>query len=186
MPGYGGDGGAATSAQLANPVAVAVDAHGNLYIADNGNNRVRLVTTAGIITTYAGTGTGGHSGDGGPATNAALTGPDGVAIDSAGNLYISDVSNHIVRKVTAGTAIISTLAGTGGIAGSLGDGGLAGIAQLSGPTGLAVDVGGNVYIVDTDGNRVREVVAQRIFTPTAVRVRYRWSRPGNLPFLTLI
>ena len=106
------DGAAATAAQLDEPWGVAVDGSGNLYIADRGNNRIRKVNTAGVITTFAGTGTSGNSGDGGPATAARLNEPYGVAADGAGNIYIADYSNNRIRKVdTAG--MITTFAGTG-------------------------------------------------------------------------
>jgi hypothetical protein len=98
-PGFSGDGGPATNARLRPPTGVAVDAAGNLYIADIFNQRVRKVSTSGTITTVAGTGIYGFSGDGGPATNARLAYPSGVAVDAAGNLYIADQNNHRVRKV---------------------------------------------------------------------------------------
>jgi sugar lactone lactonase YvrE len=100
-PGFSGDGGPATNASLFNPSGVAVDAAGNLYIADTTNSRVRKVSTSGTITTVAGNGTPGFSGDGGPATNASLVYPSGVAVDAAGNLYIADSQNNRVRKVAA-------------------------------------------------------------------------------------
>jgi len=99
--GFSGDGGPATSAGLSFPLGVAVDAAGNLYIADSGNDRVRKVSTSGTITTVAGIGGCGFSGDGGPATNASLSDPSGVAVDTAGNLYIADSANNRVRKVAA-------------------------------------------------------------------------------------
>jgi trimeric autotransporter adhesin len=110
--GYSGDGGAAVSAQLNSPIAVAVDASGNWFIADNGNNRIRKVTSSGIISTVAGTGTGGYSGDGGSAVSAQINSPAGVAKDSAGNLFIADKGNNRIRKVTSGGSI-STVAGNG-------------------------------------------------------------------------
>ena len=127
--GYSGDGGQATSAQLNNPLGVAVDAQGSLYIADYANHRVRKVS-GGIITTVAGTGTAGYSGDGGQATSAQLNFPVGVAVDAQGSLYIADSDNYRVRKVSGG--IITTVAGTG-TAGYSGDGGQATSAQLNVP-----------------------------------------------------
>ena len=110
--GYSGDGGAATSAELSNPIGVVVDAAGNIYIADEVNNRIREVTAStGIITTVAGDGTRGYSGDGGAATSAELYYPFGVSVDAAGNIYIADYGNARVRKVTASTGIITTVAG---------------------------------------------------------------------------
>ena len=144
-PGISGDGGQATSAQLNNPVGVAVDAQGSLYIADYANNRVRKVS-GGIITTVAGTGTAGYSGDGGQATSAQLNFPVGVAVDAQGSLYIADSGNYRVRKVSGG--IITTVAGTG-TAGYSGDGGQATSAQLNVPFGVAVDAQGNLYIADS-------------------------------------
>ena len=145
-----GDNGPATSAQLANPQGVAVDSAGNLYIADYSNNRVRKVSN-GIITTVAGNGTDGFSGDNGPATNAQLYAPAAVAVDSAGNLYVADAGNNRIRKVSKG--VITTVAG-GGSSG-LGDNGPATSAQLYTPEGIAVDSAGNVYVADRDSNRIR-------------------------------
>jgi sugar lactone lactonase YvrE len=151
------DGRAATFAALENPGSVAVDGSGNLYIADTGNNRIRrLAALSGIISTVAGNGTTGFSGDGGPATTATLAAPSGVALDSAGNLYIADSLNNRVRKIVAGTGVISTIAGNG-TQGFSGDGGPATAARLFDPEGLVVDASGNVYIADTQNNRIRKV-----------------------------
>lgn len=143
--GFSGDGGPATSARLYNPYGVAVDDRGNVYIADWGNHRVRRVSPGGRITTIAGTGSPGYSGDGGPATAARLHFPRGVAVDEHGNLYIADSQNFRVRMVSGGT--ITTVAGTGK-SGYSGDGGPPGTAQLEYPTGVAVDGKGNLYIAD--------------------------------------
>ncbi len=159
-PGFSGDNGPATSAQLNFPVSVALDSAGNLYIADELNHRVRKVSTNGTITTVAGNGNFGFSGDNGPATSAQLTSPTGVAVDSAGNLYIADGSAR-VRKVSNG--VITTVAGNG-TQGFGGDNGPAASAELSVPTGLALDAAGNLYIADQDNNRVREVSNGVIFT----------------------
>jgi RHS repeat-associated protein len=153
--GYSGDGGPATQAQLNYPWGVAVDASGNLYIIDSGNYRIRKVDTSGIITTVAGNGTGGYSGDGGPAIEAQLYGLRGIAVDASGNLYIADYNTQRVRKVDP-SGIIETVAGNG-TAGYSGDGGPATEAQLYRPWGLAVDASGNLYIGDRDNNRVRMV-----------------------------
>jgi sugar lactone lactonase YvrE len=151
--GYAGDGGAATDAQLFDPWGLAVDASGNLYIADQLNSRVRKVAPDGKITTLAGTGTSSYSGDGSAATSATLYHPCGVALDSAGNLYIADTANHVVRKVATG-GTITTVAGNGS-AGFAGDGAAATSAQLSTPIGLALDAAGNLYVADTQNGRVR-------------------------------
>ncbi len=151
-PGFGGDGGAAGSAQLNTPVGLAVDSAGNLYIADFGNNRIRKVTAGGTISTIAGT-TQGFSGDGGAAASAQLSGPQGVAVDGAGNVYIADTLNNRLRAVSGGT--ISTVAGTG-VAGSNGDGGPAANAQMVNPGGVAVDGAGNIYVSDLS-LRIRKI-----------------------------
>jgi len=162
VPGSGffGDGGPATSALFDNPVSVAVDSAGNIYIADSGNNRIRKVDTAGIINTVAGNGKYGFAGDGGPATSAELLYPGGVAVDRAGNIYIADHGNNRIRKVdTAG--IITTVAGGTKVCQEpycfSGDGGPATSAQLAQPSGVAVDSAGNIYIADTFNNRIRKV-----------------------------
>ncbi len=152
--GYSGDGGQATAAELYDAFGVAIDAAGNLYIADENNNRVRKVNTAGIITTVAGNGTAGFSGDGGQATNAKLSDPWNVAIDAYGNLYISDSGDGYVRKVNS-LGIITTIAGNG-IGGYSGDGGQATNASLS-PDGIVIDALNNVYIADRNNNRIRMI-----------------------------
>ncbi|MBS1658446.1 MAG: hypothetical protein JST18_10180 [Bacteroidetes bacterium] len=158
--GSTGDGGAATSAKLNYPVAMAFDAAGNnLYIADCYNHKIRKVNiSTGIITTVAGTGAAGSSGDGGAATSAKLNYPAGVAVDGAGNVYIGDGMNNKIRKVTAATGVISTFAGTG-VAGLSGDGGAATSAKLNAPQGLAIDASGNVYFADQANHRIRKVTA---------------------------
>ena len=153
--GFSGDGGPATQAQLKSPVGMAVDAAGNLYIADNADNRIRRVDTQGRITTIAGTGEEGFSGDGGPATVAKLSSPYGVAVDTSGNLYIADTHNSRVRRVDTERQI-TTIAGTDK-AGFSGDGGPATRAQLWYPECLTVDTAGNLYIGEE--YRVRRLVA---------------------------
>ncbi len=155
--GYSGDGGPAVSAELSSPSGVAVDTSGNIYIADDKNNCIRKVDASGVISTVAGNGTGGYSGDGGPASSAELSSPFGVAVDASGNIYIADDKNNRIRKVDA-SGVISTVAGNG-TGGYSGDGGPATSAQLNSPSGLAVDSSGNIYIADTTNYRVREVYA---------------------------
>jgi hypothetical protein len=156
--GFSGDGGQATAAQLGPPYGVAVDAAGNVFIADRDYGRIREVTPAGIINTVAGSSSGGFRGDGGPATAASVS-PAGVAVDAAGNLFIADYYNYRIRKVTP-AGIISTVAGMGGngfSAGFSGDGGPATAAQLFYPTGVTVDAAGDLFIADSDNNRIRKV-----------------------------
>jgi len=161
--GYSGDGGPAAQAQLWNPADLALDGKGDLFIADSFNNVVREVLAGtGIITTVAGAGTivypnGAYSGDGGPARQAQLSNPQGVAVDGAGNLFISDSGNNVVREALAGTGIITTVVGTGS-GGYNGDGIPAVQAQLNGPVQIALDGVGNLYISDHNNGRVREVV----------------------------
>jgi sugar lactone lactonase YvrE len=173
---YAGDGSAATNASLDYPYGVAVDALGNLYIADFDNQRIREVDTNGIITTVAGNGTATYAGDGGPATNASLHGPCGVALDALGNLYIADTYNQRIRKVAA-NGIITTLAGTG-TAGFSGDGGAATNAGLFQPKGLALDTLGNLYIADETNNRVRKVLLNAWY-PTLSLAKVGAINAGN-------
>ena len=157
--GYGGDNGAATNALMNRPSGIAVDGGGNLYIADTMNNRIRQVTAAtGVIKTVAGDGSYGNGGDNGLAIHAQLNAPGGVAVDGAGNLYIADSYNYVVREVWAATGIIATVAGNG-TQGYGGDNALATNAKLYFPTGVAVDNAGNLYIADAISNRVRMVSA---------------------------
>ena len=153
--GFSGDFGLATNAQLNYPQAVTVSSAGDLYIADLYNHRIRKVTPGGTITTVAGNGTQGFSGDAGPATNAQLRNPFGVAMDSMNNLYIADYNNQRIRKVTAG-GTITTVAGNGTY-GFSGDAGPATSAQLNNPTGVAVDGLGTIYIADQNNHRIRKV-----------------------------
>jgi sugar lactone lactonase YvrE len=163
--GEAGDGGPATSARLKWPHSLAVDGHGNLYIADSPNHRIRRVDANGVITTVAGTGRGGYGGDGGPATEARLSDPKGIALDGQGRLYIADTGNSRVRRVDA-SGIISTVAGNGEVGGA-GDGGSATAAQVSHPRSIAVDGSGVMFISeDAEGevSRIRRVDSSGIIT----------------------
>jgi trimeric autotransporter adhesin len=171
--GYSGDGGPAISAQISivfwppyvNSTELAVDVGGSLYIADSGNNRVRKVSPTGVITTVAGTGSAGYSGDNGLATNAQFSEPTGVAVDPNGSLYIADLGNSRIRKVSP-TGIVTTVAGSG-IVGMAGDGGPAVNAQIGFPSSVAVDASGNIYIGDPANNRIRKVSAAGIISTVA-------------------
>jgi uncharacterized protein YjdB len=163
IAGYTLDGVPATASELNGPTGIAIDRAGNVYVADYNNKRVRIVNTSGIISTYAGTGTMGYTGDGGMATSAELSHPDHLAFDNAGNLYISDPGNAAVRKVNT-TGIITTYAGDG-TAGHTGDGGAATAAELSIPGGLAFDAANNLYI--GDGASVRKVSSLGIISSVA-------------------
>ena len=182
--GYSGDGGAATSAELYLPGGVAVDTLGNIYIADTDNNRIRKVSAAtGFITTVAGGGTGCSQqtdslGDGCPATNATLNLPWGVAVDTLGNIYITDTDNNRIREVSAATGFITTVAGNG-TAGYSGDGGAAISATLNLPWGVAVDTLGNIYIADYGNNVIREVTAGIISTVAGNGTSFGYSGNGG-------
>ncbi|MBW2622256.1 MAG: SMP-30/gluconolactonase/LRE family protein, partial [Deltaproteobacteria bacterium] len=158
--GYSGDGGQATEARLNTPTSVAVDSVGNIYIADNKNDCIRMVDNAtGVISTAAGICTQkGSTGDGGPATSAELNEPQGIAVDSSGNVFIADTSNHTIRMVDAATGIINRVAGLGGGSkGFAGDGGPAVDARLDLPHGVYVDSSGNIYIADSINHSIRRV-----------------------------
>lgn len=156
VEGFSGDGSLAISAQLDSPRDVAVDTAGNLYIADTGNCRIRMVTPSGIISTVAGDGTANFSGDGGPASAAELSYPSGLATDTAGNLYIADSWNYRVREISNGN--IQTIAGNGSY-GPFGDGGPATAASLGLIQSLTVDALGNVYLSDSYNHIVRKVAS---------------------------
>ena len=179
--GYLGDGGAATSAELTQLSGVAKDSAGNVYIADTNNCLIRMVNSAGIISTFAGLVVSnaprcGYTGDGGPATSAELYYPTGVAVDSKGSVYIADYQNSVVRKVTGGT--ITTIAGIGGLAGFSGDGGPATSAQLYTPWAVAVDPAGNVFIADYYNCRVRSIAASTGIINTVAGIGSKGSGCG--------
>jgi uncharacterized protein (TIGR03437 family) len=175
---FSGDGGLATAASLNSPFDVVVDAAGNLYIADTNNFRIRQVSAGGMITTIAGTGVQGFSGDGGPALSAKFSEPGGLAFDSAGNLYVADRTNGRVRKITpAGN--ISTVAGDG--LGRLADGKLATQSSMY-PSDVAVDAAGNLYIADSGNDRIRLVLAAPpSLTVTPASLRFTAPAGGPSP-----
>jgi sugar lactone lactonase YvrE len=180
--GSAGIGGPATSAQLNVPVGLSYDSAGNLYIADYMNNRVvRVEAASGILTLVAGNGAAASAGDGGPASMASVHGPAGLALDAAGNLYISEISGYRVRRVDAQTGIITTFAGTGNMVSS-GDSGPATAAGVQSPISLAFDALGNLFIGES-GNNVRRVdAATGIITTALARGAGGFSGPGWLAF----
>jgi len=162
--GYSGDGGAATSAQLSGPMGLAFDTHGNLYIADAANNVVREVTTAGIISTVAGNGTSGYTGNGGAATSAELNFPQSVVLDSSSNIYISDSANNVIRKVTASSGTITLYAGGGSGCSSYPC--TATSAKLY-SEGIGLDSSGNLYIADVKSESILKVTTSGSLSPVA-------------------
>jgi len=180
--GYAGDGGPAVNAELACPHGVAVDASGNLFIADTYNHRVRKIGPDGTISTVAGNGTPGFSGDGGPALKAQLSAPTSLAMDASGNLYVADTGNNRIRRISR-DGTISTVAGCADMYHESSDDGLpATSAVLSGPQGVAADTAGNLYIAETRGNHVRRVSAAGIISTVAGRALYGYLAyfDGNL------
>jgi sugar lactone lactonase YvrE len=165
ISGYSGDGGPATMAEISAVSFVTVDASGNVYFSDAGNNRIRKVSTSGIITTIAGNGMEAFSGDGGQANAAAIYRPSGIALDSSGNLYFVDAGNIRVRKISV-SGVISTVAGNGTY-GFSGDGGPATSAELGHPVAVALDLSGNLYVSEFDNRRIRKVDAAGIITTIA-------------------
>lgn len=155
--GFSGDGGQATSALLQNPAGVCVDGQGNIYVADRGNHRIRMINAStGVITTVAGTGVAGFTSAAGPALSADLNAPGGVSLLAPGQLLISESSNHVLRLLDLGTGTLSLFMGDG-MPGDSGDGGLAQDARLRGPGRMAVSSSGEVFIAEQDGARVRLV-----------------------------
>jgi len=175
--GFSGDGGPAGQARLNSPTGLARTATGVLFVSDTGNHRVRRIGTDGTITTVAGNGEIGYSGDGGPATNARLSRPTGIVVLSDGTLYIADPGNHTVRKVTP-DGIITTVAGTGS-AGFSGDGGPAANAALNQPMAVAMSVDGKLFIADSGNNRVRQVDPNGIITTVAGAGKQGFSGDGG-------
>jgi sugar lactone lactonase YvrE len=171
---YGGDGGPATSAQLYAPSSAIMSPAGVLYIADAGNNRIRKVDVNGIISTIAGTGVAGFSGDGGQATAAKISDPQDLHLDSLGNLYFVDLVNNCIRKINS-SGIISTIAGIGGVNGYTGDGGLAIHATLSDPYNIAFDKHGAMYIADESNRCIRKVNTSGIISTIAGSANIYWG-----------
>jgi len=167
--GWAGDGAAATSTTvyLTAPIGITLDSSGNLYIVENGDSRIRKVDTKGIISTIAGNGTAGFSGDGSPAVKAEMNFPTGIAVDSSGSLYIADFQNLRVRKIDS-SGNIATVAGNGVLSFS-GDGSPALSAQMNTPQGVTVDTAGNLYIADTNNNVVRKVAKNGIIATIGKR-----------------
>src|SRR6202050_2783969 len=177
-----GDAGPANAAELSNPIGLYFDASHNLYIADSGFNRVREVTGGtgtGKINTVAGNGTPAWAGDGGLATSANLYAPFKAVLDSAGNLYISDVQNQVVRMVSKSSGNITTFAGTNCCYGFAGDGGPANAAVLNHPVGLAFDSSGNLYIGDSNNHRIRMVAPNGTITTVAGNGNQGFSGDGG-------
>jgi uncharacterized alkaline shock family protein YloU len=179
---FSGDGKQGSDAALSSPYAVEADILGNVYIADFYNHRIRKVNTTGIITTIAGCGgSGSFSGDTGQATSAFLNNPAGVAADQSGNVYIADMNNNRIRKVTVSTGIINTIAGSSTSGGFSGDNGQATSAGLDSPRGITVDASGNFFFADSNNHRIRKVtVSTGIITTIAGTGTASYSGDGGL------
>lgn len=175
--GYSGDGGAAIDAHMYNPTAVYADNEGNIYISDWGNSRLRMVNSAGIISTIAGNGIYGYLGDGGPAISAELCGPMGIWVDASGNIYLADIGNQRIRIINT-NGIITTIAGNGTL-GFSGDGGLAVSAEFDDPAGISGDILGNLYVADEFNNRVRKISANGIISTIAGSAICGYSGDGG-------
>ena len=185
IAGYNGDNILATSAELTGPANIVIDANGNIFFVDAGNSgRIRKIDAGtGIITTIAGSGTAGFNGDNIPATSAQLNAPDGLALDGFGNIFISDAGNQRIRKITAGTGIITTIAGNG-IYGYNGDNISATSAELADPSGLSTDAAGNVYISDQLNQRIRKVTVSTGLITTVAGTGTAGFNGDNIPAIS--
>jgi len=180
-PGFSGDGGAATQAQINNPYGLVIGPDGALYFCEIGNHRVRrLDLKSQVISTFAGSGQKGYSGDGGPALEASLNEPYEVRFDTAGNLYFAEMQNHVVRRVDAKTRVITTVAGTG-TAGFSGDGGPATRALLRQPHSIAFDAEGRLLICDIGNLRIRRVNLQTGIIETWAGTGEKKPTPDGAP-----
>jgi len=178
-PGFNGDNQSAVKAELATPSDVALDSAGNLYIADNGNSRIRRIDRSGIITTVVGTGEAGFDGDGGPSVAAKLRNPSSIVFDGAGNLYIGEAGNYRIRRVDRATGIITTIAGVGAF-GFDGDGGSALAAKFKNLSDLAIGPAGDLYVADAYNNRVRRISSDGIITTVAGNGTFNVAGPDEL------
>lgn len=178
-PAYCCDDGPASNAEINNANQLCLDKFGNLYFTDDGNNRIRKINlSTGIITTVAGTGTGGYSGDGGQATAAQIWIPVSIYADTIGNVYFGDGENYRIRKITVATGIITTIAGVGA-AGNFGDGGQATNAAISYPEGLYVDKNENIYVADAGNSNVRKIAPNGIIMTIAGNSSPGYSGDGG-------
>lgn len=178
VPGFSGDGGPAIKAMLYVPRDICIDLSGNIYVSDWGNQRIRRINPEGIITTVAGTGQPGFSGDGGSAMKARLNEPYGIAIDNSGNIYIADSENHRVRKISR-DGVINTIAGTG-VPGFSGDGRMAVKAQLNSPQAIFVATSNEIFINDEHNHRIRKISQNGIIQTVAGNGKPGYSGDGGL------
>jgi serine/threonine-protein kinase len=161
----GADNGAGIAATFDLPEGVAVDASGNVYVADNGNNLIRKITPAGVVSTLAGSGTAGSAN--GTGTSASFNSPFGVAVDAAGNVYVADSGNNLIRKITP-AGVVSTLAGSGARGANNASGSA---ASFNTPSGVSVDASGNVYVADENNNQIRKITPAGVVSTVAVRIK---------------
>ncbi|SBW29130.1 hypothetical protein FDG2_6480 [Candidatus Protofrankia californiensis] len=175
--GFTGDGGPAYQAELSSPATTAVDSDGNVYVSDSSNQRIRKIDAIGTITTIAGTGTAGFTGDGGPATQAQINEPNGLALAADGSIYIADYGNQRIRKITP-DGMIWTIAGNG-TKGFSGDGGPATAAQINNPNSMAVAADGTLYVSDLGNGRIRKIMTNGVITTAAGNGTYGYAGDGG-------